>query len=86
MFSINVIKQLLKKDDSGHQLIFNLTPGTGIVGALMTLLAIDGDRSLFYYSQDKSLPDTLRIKEVDKSKIPLESLLSQALERLEDNN
>lgn len=72
------------KDDDNHQLIFNLTPGTGIVGSLMTLLAIDGDRELYYYRQEKSnaISDLERLQPVNKSDIPLKNLLSQALERL----
>lgn len=72
------------KDDDNHRLIFNLTPGTGIVGSLMTLLAIDGDRELYYYRQEKndSIPDIDRLQPVYKSDIPLKNLLSQALETL----
>ena len=74
------------KDDDNHRLIFNLTPGTGIVGSLMTLLAIDGDRELYYYRQEKSdtISDYDRFQPVNKSDIPLKNLLSQALERLHD--
>lgn len=78
--------KLKSKDNPAYQLIFNLTPGTGIVGSLMTLLAIDSDRSLYYYSQDKTLPDNNRIKSVEKSKVPLQNLLSQALETFEASN
>lgn len=72
------------KDDDNHRLIFNLSPGTGIVGSLMTLLAIDGDRELYYYRQEKndSISDTDRLQPVNKSDIPLKNLLSQALETL----
>ena len=79
-------------DDSNHILYFNLTPGTGIIGGLMTLQAIDGDRELYYYSQ-KSLPEDIKdnpdaieefkkglLNKVPKSQIPLKNLLSQALE------
>lgn len=76
---------LKTKDDKRHQLVFNITPGTGVVGSLMTLMAIDGDRSIFYYNQDKRVPDSERIKAVDKSKVPLENLLSQALETLKQS-
>ena len=82
-------------DDEGHQLYFNLTPGTGIISSLMTLMSIDGDRSLYYYSQEK-MPnaDTATEEEkrafsdrlllpVDKKQIPLQALLSQALEKLD---
>lgn len=80
-------------DDENHQLYLNCTPGTSTIGALMTLLAIDGDRKLFYYSQEDvsaDLPETEKlalrdnlIKEIDKTKIPLYSLLSQALDKFE---
>ena len=40
-------------DDASHQLYFNLTPGTGVISSLMMLLAIDGDRKLYYYSQQR---------------------------------
>ena len=80
-------------DDENHQLYFNCTPGTSTVGSVMTLLAIDGDRELYYYSQEE-MPagmtcfDKLAFKEkllrpVDKNKIPLYNLLSQALDKFE---
>lgn len=78
-------------DDIHHSLYFNLTPGTGIIGSLMTLMAIDGDRHLYYYSQEKMPPldseeEKRKFREsmvlpVDKSKVPLQALLSQALEK-----
>lgn len=72
-----------KKDNQKHILYFNLTPGTGIVGSLMTLMAIDGDRELYYYSQDEKVDASKRLMPVDKNEIPLKNLLSQALETLE---
>lgn len=78
-------KFVKEKDNEKSILYFNLTPGTGIVGSLMTLMAIDGDRSLYYYSQNTRLKEDKRLKEVDKSQIPLKNLLSQALEKLEYN-
>lgn len=79
-------------DDADHILCFNLTPGTGIIGSLMTLQAIDGDRELYYYSQ-RSLPEDIKnnppaieefkmglLKKANKSQIPLKNILSQALE------
>ena len=80
-------------DDENHQLYFNCTPGTSTIGALMTLLAIDGDRKLYYYSQEEMPPEMSEdekaifkenlLNVVDKTKIPLYSLLSQALEKFE---
>ena len=76
-------------DDSAHVLYFNLSPGTANVSALMTLLAIDGDRSLYYYISEndpekvRSLTEEekqSRLIPVDKKGIPLQALLSQALE------
>ena len=79
-------KFVRENDNDSNVLFFNLTPGTGVVGSLMTLMAIDGDRSLYYFSQDSRLQEDKRLKVVDKSQIPLKNLLSQALETLEDNN
>jgi hypothetical protein len=76
-------------DDSKHVLYFNLSPGTANVSALMTLLAIDGDRSLYYYISENDPEKVRSITEeekrsrlipVDKKGIPLQALLSQALE------
>lgn len=71
------------KDDANHHMVFNLTPGTVTVSSLMTLLAIDGDRELIYYNQDKDLSDEDRLQIVDKTKMPLHNLLSQALEKMD---
>lgn len=72
------------EDEPNAQLCFNLTPGTGIVGSLMTLFSIDADRLLFYYAQFTSdyRSNHERVQEAKKEKIHLESLLSQALQKL----
>ena len=67
----------IKIEDTPDQLLyFNLTPGTGIVGSLMTLFSLDKYRELYFYAQFSSK----ELLPVDKSKVPLENLLSQALE------
>lgn len=93
--TFNTLEKRAKElDNAEHQLYFNLTPGTGIIGSLMTLMAIDGDRELYYYSQEKmpneetatneekELFKIKLLKPVDKSKVPLQALLSQALESI----
>lgn len=74
-----VNKAVRRVDNHEHQLYFNLTPGTGIVGSLMTLFAIDDNRHLYYYPQNSA---NAMITQADKGKVPLENLLSQALESL----
>ncbi len=70
-------------DNEEHEIIFNLTPGTVVVSSVMTLLAIDGDRKLYYHEQGSKATDIAkRIKQVDKSKLPIQNLLSEALEKL----
>ena len=78
-----LVKYITKLDDRNHRLILNLSPGTVVISSLMTLMAIDGDRELYYYSQDNSLPDERRMQQVDKKQIPLYNLLSQALEKMD---
>lgn len=80
--SRELMAQVTSLDDASHKLIFNLTPGTGVVGSLMTLMAIDAGRDLYYYGQQEGLAKEKRLKVVDKSQIPLHNLLSQALESL----
>lgn len=80
-----ISKPLKERDDVNHKLFFNLTPGTNSAAALMTLLAIDGSRKLFFYKQnvnENDVPKSNRLVEVDKSDIPLNSLLSQALDSI----
>lgn len=82
--SFSKIKDLAQALDKpgDTKLYFNLTPGTVTMSSVMTLIAVDGDRDLYYYSQEVGLSDDLRMKEVNKSMIPLENLLSQALENI----
>ena len=84
-------KYVKSKDDENHELYFNLTPGTGTVGSLMTLMAIDGSRKLYYYipendaekaSNESEEQKASRLKGVDKNNIPLENLISQALDSI----
>jgi hypothetical protein len=84
-------KYLKEKDDTSHILYFNLTPGTANISALMTLMAIDGDRKLFYYIPENDPQKVrnmsekekeLRLTEVPKKEMPLKNLLSQAIETL----
>lgn len=77
-----ISKPLKERDDVNHKLYFNLTPGTNSAAALMTLLAIDGSRKLFFYKQNVNENEVSKIVEVDKSGIPLSSLLSQALDSI----
>ena len=77
----DTLQDAIKKEDNNEQrLFFNLTPGTGIVGSLMTLFSIDKDRELFFYAQMTSK----LLKPVHKSRLPLENLLSQALEKIKE--
>ena len=79
------------KETGAHVLMKPAAPGTGIIGSLMTLMAIDGDRYLYYYSQEpmptlnsdeeKRTFRERQVLPVDKSKVPLQALLSQALEK-----
>ena len=73
-----VLNDAIKDEDrdTDLRLYFNLTPGTGIVGSLMTLFSLDKYRELYFYAQNSSK----EILPVDKSKVPLENLLSQALD------
>lgn len=75
-------RKIKEKDDLNHRLICYVSPGTSLVGAIITLMAIDGDRELYYYSQEKNKDDSKRLMLVNKNDIPLKNLLSQALETL----
>lgn len=72
----HAMKQL---DSKEHLFFFNLTPGTATIKLILTLLSISAKHRLFYYSQGK----TPKLIEVDKSLLPLQNLLSQALETFE---
>lgn len=74
---------IIDKDDARHKLIFNLTPGTKLVSSLITLHAIHGGRDLYFYSQDSKIEDDKHLQPVDKNRIPLHNILSQALETMD---
>lgn len=76
-------KAIQKYDNDKFEIEFNITPGTALVSSVMTLLAIDGDKKLYYHeqAQGKTLTAEEAIKPVDKNKLPIENLLSQALEK-----
>ena len=72
----HAMKQL---DSKEHLFYFNLTPGTATIKLILTLLSISAKHQLFYYSQGKNS----KLVKVDKSLLPLQNLLSQALETFE---
>lgn len=76
-------KEIRRYDTRDKEICFNLTPGTASISSIVTLLSIDANRKLYYYSQDDAKKPN-PIKPVDKTKVPLENLLSQALETLHD--
>ena len=72
----------LDKFDNSYEFYFNLSPGTVVVSAIMALLSIDNNCELYYYRQKNV---GLRLQKVDKTKVPMENLLSQALETLRNS-
>lgn len=88
-----LVKNVKAKDCFENQLFFNLTPGSANVSALMTLMAIDGNRKLYYYkpllpseTKDNEDEKSALLVEVNKADIPLQNLLSQALDSFEMEN
>ena len=73
----------IKKLDAKKNLFyFNITPGTATIKLILTLLSINAKHRLFYYSQGKDS----KLVEVDKSLLPLQNLMSQALETFQTSN
>lgn len=76
----NEINGLTDKD---HSLIFNMTPGTALIGGVITLLAMDPQRSLYYYRQSKEITDDKdRLQPVVKDYESIRTLLSGTLENI----
>lgn len=73
--------EIREYDTRDKEICFNLTPGPASISSIVTLLSIDADRKLYYYSQDDSKRNK-PIELVDKTKVPLENLLSQAIDTL----
>ena len=75
-----VIKNLPGKDNS---LIFNMTPGTTLIGGVITLLAMDPQRSLYYYRQSETIADDKdRLLPVVKDYESIRNVLSGTLENI----
>lgn len=76
----NVVKGY---DDNNHLIRINSTPGTALITSVLTLLAIDVDRELYYFKQfDNNVPIEDKLKEVDKSKVPILELIAQSMDKL----
>lgn len=75
---------VLRMDDKDHSLYFNLTPGTASVGGVMTLLAMDPKRSLYYYRQkeDINLDEEKRLIPVEKDYESLKAVFSGVIENI----
>ena len=66
---------------SGKTLYFNISPGTGLISGLLTLIGVDSRHCLYYYSQitDDSISDFDRLTKIDKD---LESVKKAVTEEL----
>ena len=77
------INALINKN---HSLLFNMTPGTTLIGGVITLLAMDPQRSLYYYRQSKAITDdNNRLLPVVKDYESIKNLLSGTLENIRKN-
>lgn len=69
------------KDIEGKTLYFNISPGTGLISGLLTLIGVDSRHCLYYYSQitDDSISDFDRLTKIDKDLESVKKTLAEAL-------
>lgn len=76
------LKNSLKKyDDNNYTMIFYVTPGTSIVGALMMLFSVDPAYKACFYAQD----GTKEIRKIDKDYAVLNKIFKDVLAKTEEN-
>lgn len=78
-------RSIAQIDEKKYVLHFNITPGTSNIGGLMTLLAMDPQRYLYYYRQKEGLADDVRMKPIEKDYESLKLLFSSTLEKIQGN-
>lgn len=72
-------------DDKYHHLHFNITPGTSNIGGIMTLMAMDPKRELYYYRQNEDIiDDNDRLRRIEKDYESLKHLFSEHLENIQE--
>lgn len=71
-------------DDKNSVIHFNMTPGTSTIGGLMTLFAMDPQRSLYYYRQNDGLEDDKRMVEITKDYETIKTLFTNTLEKIQN--
>lgn len=69
------------KDDE-YNIIFNITPGTSIVGALMMLFGVDPMKKACFYAQDGSK----KIIKIDKDYSVFNKIFKEVLAKTEEDN
>lgn len=76
-------KEINSLPGNDNSLIFNMTPGTTLIGGVITLLAMDPQRSLYYYRQSETIADDKdRLLPVVKDYESIKNVLSGTLENI----
>lgn len=78
--------EINKYDKPIYHLNFNITPGTSNISALMTLMAMDPQRELYYYQQKEGLNEENRLRKIEKDYETLKNLFSKNLEKIQNEN
>lgn len=78
-----VLQESLRSyNDDEYNIIFNITPGTSIVGALMMLFGVDPMKKACFYAQDGSK----RIIKIDKDYSVFNKIFKEVLAKTEEDN
>lgn len=76
-------KEINSFSGKDNSFIFNMTPGTTLIGGVITLLAMDPQRSLYYYRQSEAIVDDKdRLLPVVKDYESIRNVLSGTLENI----
>lgn len=80
-------QQVIEEEEKkGYEIILNCSPGTVAVSACLTILSMQRNRRLLYYSQDKQITPKYRMQEIMENKLDFKELIEKISEELSDTN
>lgn len=69
-----------------YSIIINCSPGTATVSSALTILSMEKNRKLLYYSQDSKVDPDYKMQEIMENKLSIKDVIEKVSEELSNDS